>query len=54
MGNAIKVLIGKAVIISLDAKFWFSSSTTDKEHALVLLPYGQQLFIFVADLLKYS
>ena len=46
-GDAIKALIGRAVIILLNAKFCFSSSTTDKEDGLVLLPYGQQLFIFL-------
>jgi len=53
MGNAIKAFIGRAVIISLDAWFCFSS-VTDKEDALVLLPNGQRLYIFAVDLLKLS
>jgi len=53
LGNAIKALFGRAVIVSLDAWFCFSS-VTDKENALVLLLNGQQLFIFCCRLLKLS
>jgi hypothetical protein len=54
MGNAIKALIDRAVIVSLDAEFCFSSSTMDKEDGLVLLPNSQQLFIFAVDSAKRS
>jgi len=54
IGDAIKALIGKAVITSLDAWFCFSSSATDKKDALALWLKGQPFFIFAVDLLKLS
>ena len=47
MGDAIKALTGRAIIISLNAWCCFFFSTTDKEDALVLLLKGQLFFILL-------
>ncbi len=53
MGDAIKALTGRAVIISLNAGVASLFSTTDKEDALVLLLKGQQDFILLQLYEKY-